>query len=377
MPYEDSTLDKIHTALESISKHKAVRYCITSNIDSRNRGLSEDQFYACNLVDATNVTEADLELAKEGVFQYCKDNGGYAALPPFEEGAFVDRQERRYFHWKVLEVLEDGYRMVVEHYPLLVIDSDITGKHLGTDFTRVPRYCWYLSGRITVRVKSLTNEELQKLVSYHPDFNDLVLKHGGNDARVAKDIMQKYADHMISSGYNVGGVVEDYEYFYAQDLTKLRKKGKYEDEMGNLINATWVRDVIDSTMEHAVDRGLKSMLYVSCGPFVEMFTYLNYMLSNKTTPTSMHRTVSTMYATNSEIPDLRKERHFGKATIVSEKKPRAVNVQNIQRVYTTVAWQRRSHLRHYKSGKVVPIKSTTCTRHNKENTPAPQVVYKV
>ena len=119
------------------------------------------------------------------------------------------------------------------------------------------------------------------------------------------------------------------------------------------------------------------MLFVGGGPLIEMFAYINYMLSNKATKTTTHRTVSSIYAPNPDATDVRKERHFGKFTVVSEKKPRSVNAGNIQRVYTAVAWQRRSHLRHYASGKVVPIKSTTCKRHGMEDTAAPQVVYKV
>ena len=371
--HEDSIITQ---ALETISRNLTVRQFITSALDSRNRGITEDQFYSLNLIDATDVTEEELTNATEGVIGYCKDNGCYAALPPFEEGAFIDRTERRYFHWKVIEVLEDSYRMVVEHYPLLVIDSDTTGKHIGTDFTKIPRYCWYLSGRVTMRVKVLSDGEHQALLSHHPDFVDRASKLCGSNAQKRDELLQKLSDRLKAAGY-VGGVIEDYEYFYEHDLIKIRKKGKYFDANGNIINGAWIKDVIDSTLEHASDRGLQSLLYVSCGPFIEMFTYLNYLLSNKSTSTSMHRKVSAIYAPNTETPELRKERHFGKVTIVSEKKPRAVNTENIQRIYTTVAWQRRSHLRHLKSGKVVPVKSAICNRHNLEGAVAPQVVYKV
>ena len=373
MPNEESRFEQVYS---NFVRNTTVRDYITSTLDSYNRGLTQDQFYALNIIDTTGVSEEELDTAANSVIQYCKDNGCYAALPPFEEGAFIDRQERRYFHWKVLEVLEDGYRMVVEHYPLLVIDSDTTGKHSGMDFTKAVRYCWYLSGRVTIKVKALSIDEYKELLSHHPDYIDRANKQCGNNARKREELLGHLARRMQSVGY-IGGVVEDYEYFYNHDLTKMRKKGKYFDADGNIINGTWIKEVIDSTIEHAGDRGLQSLLYVSCGPLIEMFSYLNYMLSNKSTSTSMHRTVSSVYAPNTDAPDLRKERHFGKFTIISEKKPRAVNVQNIQRVYTTVAWQRRSHLRHYASGKVVPVRSATCTRHNIEGAAAPQVVYKV
>ena len=160
-------------------------------------------------------------------------------------------------------------------------------------------------------------------------------------------------------------------------MKKIAKKGKYYTSDGTYVNGNWIRKIISDSLAPAMDSGLNSMLFCSAGPIIEMMLYVNYLLSQKSTSTSTHRTVSSIYLPNTENPEIRKERHFGKLKVVSEKKPRSVNADNVHRVYTTVSWQRRGHLRHYASGKVVPVKSAICKRHNMDKVPAPQVVYKV
>lgn len=118
------------------------------------------------------------------------------------------------------------------------------------------------------------------------------------------------------------------------------------------------------------------MLFCSAGPILEMFQYINYMLSSRSTSSSTLRKITSVYSPNPENTELRKERHFGKIKTISVKKPHAVNQQNVHRVYTTISWQRRSHVRHLKSGRVVPVKSATCTRHGVESTEVPQVIYR-
>ena len=352
-----------------VSKHKMVDDYIKNTLDNFNTGLTKDQFYSLNIVDATDISEDDMRNSREAMAQFCKENGCYAALPPFEEGAFIDKTERRYFHWKVLDVQEDYYRMELEYYPLLVIGTDTD--YTGVDFSSYSHPCWYLAGRVTMKVKVLDDSEYIEMLTHFPEFVDHAETLGNRREQFLKDFSKTLKDMNY-----VGGTIEDYEYYYTHDLTKIRKKGKYTTSDGSFINGTWIREAVDATLEKVADRGRHCMLFVGCGPLIEMFTYINYMLSQKSTSSSTLRKITSVYVPNAENVEVRKERHIGKLKIISEKKPRAINVHNIQRIYTTMTWQRRSHLRHLASGKVVPVKSAVCKRKGTEDTTAPQVIYK-
>lgn len=347
-----------------------VSECIISMLNNYNTGISQEQFYQNNIVDSTDVTEDDMRAVNDEVIQYCKENGAFAALPPFEEGSFIDRDERRYTHWKVLDVEEDYFRISMNHYPLMFKDTDANKNHENIDFNQLSHKCWYLACHVIVKVKILTKDEHIAMLKYHPD---LV---GVSDDIIAK-IRADLISDLIRSSCHVGGVIEEYEFYMPKDLQKIVKKGKYVTPDGSILNGTWVKDVIYNTLEYAVDRDLHSMLFCSAGPILEMLLYINYMLSSGTiTSTTLHK-ITSVYAPNAETTELRKERHFGKIKTISVKKPHAVNQQNVHHVYTTISWYRRSHVRHLKSGKVVPVKSATCTRHGVESTEIPQVIYKV
>lgn len=344
--------------------------CIISMLNNYNIGISQEQFYQNNIIDSTDVTEDDMRAVNDEVIQYCKDNGAFAALPPFEEGSFIDRAERRYTHWKVLDVEEDYFRISMDHYPLMFKDTDANKTHENIDFTQLSHKCWYLACRVIVKVKILTKDEHIAMLKYHPD---LV---GVSDDIIAKMRADLVSD-LIRSSCHVGGVIEEYEFYMPKDLQKIAKKGKYSTPDGVILNGNWVRDVVANTLEVAIDRDLNSMLFCSAGPILEMFLYINYMLSQNTTKASTHRSVSATYSIGTPDTELRKERHFGKIRTVSVKKPKVVNKQNVQRVYTTMSWPRRSHPRHLKSGKVTMVKSAVCRRHGVESTEVPQVIYKV
>lgn len=347
--------------------------CILTMLNGYNSGITQEQFYNQNIVDATEVTESDMQAVNDEVIQFCQENGCYAALPPFEEGSFIDHSERRYTHWKVLEVCEDYFRIEFDHYPIIFVDGDYDKKIAEGRSAELTHPCWYRSCKAIVKVKLLTAEEHMLALSRHPDFE--YFKNHPNFNKPAT--LQRLTEYLRTDAH-VGGVIEDYEYYMPHDLKKISKKGKYSTSDGSVVNGALVREVIDDTLAYALDTGLNSVLFCSTSPIVEMFTYINYMLSQKTTTgVSTLRHITSTYAPNLNAEDTRKERHFGKITLVSKKKPKAVTIQNVQRVYTTLSWQRRAHVRHLASGKVVPVKSATCKRHNAEDTSAPQVVYKV
>lgn len=341
--------------------------CVTKMLNTYTSGMSEAQFFSANIIDSSSVTEQMMHEQNDGVVEYCMANGCLAALPPFERGSYVDFGERRFISWEVLEVAEDYFRISLEHYPILFADLD-NSVSLAAQARSLSR-SWYLASRMIVRVKVLTDKEHQEMISHHPDY---VNYRNLNSPELLRKLSAQ-----LKSPYYVGGVLESYEYFLPHDLQKIRKKGKYETSSGEFVNGTWVRDLIDEALTDHVDNALHNMTFVSLGPLFEMFTYINYMLSQKATPATTHRKVSSAYMLNPEITDLRKERHFGTIKFVSENKPRAVNAANIQRIYTTAAWQRRGHLRHLASGKIVPVKPATCHRQGLGDALAPQVVYTV
>lgn len=344
--------------------------CIMGMLNKYNSGITQDQFYAMNIIDTTDVTESEMASVNQEVITFCKENGCYAALPPFEEGAFVDQTERRYIHWKVLDIQEDYFLIKFDHYPVIFAANDVLEKPYNIDVSIVERTCWYRAGSVTVKVKVVTDDEHMKMLEMHPEYLEFIKTH-----KNSPDVLRRLSAYLKTSCH-VGGVLEDSTYYLSEDFKKILKKGKYYTSDGQFVNGTWVRDAINGTLEVATDFGWKSINYVSLGPVVEMFVYINYMLSQKSTSSSTVRHITPIYAPSSAFVETRKERHFGKLKVISEKKPRSVNATNIHRVYSAISWQRRSHLRHYKSGKIVPIKSAVCKRHNVETIPAPQVVYR-
>ena len=344
--------------------------CILHMFDTYNSGITKEEFFSKNIIDATDVSEDDMRAVNAEVIQYCNQNGCYAALPPFEEGAFIDRSERRYTHWKVLDVQEDYFRMELNHYPIIHVDDEIGKQIANGNSANISHPCWYLACKTIVKVKIFDTDDHIKMLSYHPDFADMDLTQ-----RTYAGALRK-ASELLKTENHIGGVIESYEYYMPHDLKKIVKKGKYYTSDGEFINGSWVKEVVTDSLELGASAGLNSILFCSAGPIIEMLVYINYMLSQKTTSSSTHRTITSIYLPNPNSEETRKERHFGKVKFISEKKPRVVNAQNVQRVYTTISWQRRSHLRHYASGKLVPVRSAICKRHNAEDISAPQVIYK-
>lgn len=349
-----------------------VSECINNMLNNYNTGISQEQFYKNNIVDATDVTEEDMRAVNAEVIQYCKENGAFAALPPFEEGSFIDQTERRFTHWKVLDVEDDYFRISMDHYPLMFNGTVDDPTNSTVEFKSLIRPCWYLACHVVVKVKLLNKDEHIAMLKYHPD-----LIKASKDLSLSDRMRIDLLSDALMSPCHVGGVIESYDYYMPKDLHKIAKKGKYSTPEGAIISGKYVWDVIANTVEYSVDTALASMLFCSSGPILEMFQYINYMLSYRSTSSITLRKITSVYSPNSADTELRKERHFGKIKTISVKKPHAVNQQNVHRVYTTISWQRRSHVRHLKSGKVVPVKSATCTRHGVESAEIPQVIYKV
>lgn len=348
--------------------------CVLSLLEKCNSGITKDQFYHLNIVDSTDVTEDDMNEVNDEVIHFCRDNGCYAALPPFEEGAFIDRSERRYTHWKVLEVSEDYFRIEFNHFPIIFIDDGgYSSKIEQGRSAEISHPCWYQTCKTIVKVKLLTSEEHIEALSRHPDF-----RHFDNLPNMDKPKLLQKLSEFLKTNAHVGGVIESYEYYMPHDLKKIVKKGKYSSPDGRIVDGGKVREIVTDTFENAMDSGLNSILFCSTCPIIEMFTYVNYVLSHKSaTGSSTLRHVSSIYNPDDGAADVRKERHFGKVKVVSEKKPRSVTKENIQRVYTTLSWQRRSHVRHLADGRIIPVKSAVCKRHNVDEADVPQVIYKV
>ena len=144
--------------------------CVLNALNNYNSGITKDQFYSMNILDVTDVTEDDMRVVNQGVIEYCRENGCYAALPPFEEGVFIDRSERRYTHWKVLEVQDDYFRLELNHYPIIFVDEETYIRVKTGDSANINHPCWYRSCKTIVKVKLLTTDEHVKMLSRHPDF---------------------------------------------------------------------------------------------------------------------------------------------------------------------------------------------------------------
>lgn len=354
-------------------KQKKALDCILRMTSDQNSGISRAQFYSMNLIDATDVSEDDLKSANQEVISYCAENEHYAALPPFEEGGFIIRGDRIYVHWKVLDVQDDYFRLSLDHYEIACSPASIENMTLpelaSSVSAMLDTLSWFRVGHVVVKVKLLTKAEHINLLKFHPEIH-------ANVSLVTNTAMLEQLSDQLRTRSHIGGIVEDYEYFLPHMLKKIAKKGKYVTSDGTPINGKWVRDAV-SNIESSIDTERNRMLFNSVSIIPEALVYINYMLSQKSTRgTALHH-ITSSYALAADDTDLRKERHFGKIRVISEKKPRAVSVQNIHRVYTMMSWARRGHLRHLASGKIVPVKSAVCRRKNSGETTTPVVVYKV
>ncbi len=374
---------------------------IYTNLSLRNKGISKEEFYANNIVDFTDVLVEDMyPLDKAGKPSMCKDwfnysiqNGHYAALPPFEEGSFIDRRERRFIKWKVLDVSDDHYDMELENYPLFA-DSDHPVKDND---------CWFMATRFVVRVSFLDDEQRRYVLLNSPDIINSIderfttyeeLMESWNKYLEAKKLiesgtavysplyshyseMEEVVKNAVScDNAMVGGRILEGEFYTPKAFEKIREKGKYIASDGTILNKADVCRVIDDSIKETMGYAWQSMKFVAIGPLIEAFSYLNFVLSSPETDTKTIRKISSSYALSEDDQEIRRERHFGKIKVVSEKKPKTVTKENVERIYTTLSWQRRSHLRHLKSGKVVPVKSSVCRRKGSDNTSDPKVIYK-
>lgn len=106
---------------------------------------------------------------------------------------------------------------------------------------------------------------------------------------------------------------------------------------------------------------------------------LDKKLSRPVNKSNTHSKTQTVVSDNN-MPVSRKTRHLGNNIIISShSKPEAPSVEKIIR-YTMAQWNRREHWRHYKSGKVVMVKSTVSHRRcvdidNNEITDTPGTNY--
>lgn len=116
--------------------------------------------------------------------------------------------------------------------------------------------------------------------------------------------------------------------------------------------------------------------------FSQAMTYVNVLLSQnkakiKHDPKPNHDTEHKVQAIfNPEKQSERKIRTIGPVSINSRSVPHAPTKKSLTK-YTIESWNRRGHMRHYKSGKIVYIKPTTPHRHalkNSESTPAPTTI---
>ena len=108
--------------------------------------------------------------------------------------------------------------------------------------------------------------------------------------------------------------------------------------------------------------------------FLGFMTITNYLL-NKNKPKikkqkseNSGKTVKILGNINDRPEDERRIRTIGNISFKSKKPPRKSSSPVVRR-YMKTSWKRRSYIRHYKSGKVVRVRETTCSRNKDNNSP--------
>lgn len=354
---EEQSLSEIKGTRVEIGE-KAEKFFFDS-LTAKNPGISEDQFYNDNnIVDFTDVSTDDMREVNDGIMEFSKINGCYAALPPFEKGSFIDRSERRFSVWQVLQVTDDYYDIKFDHYPIYHFRNGVTGED-------EMRACWVKAASVTVRVKKLSYEERVDIVLSNPWYDRLASEVAKRGEKNKLEFSAYIKDTIEQMPLEIGGVLLSSESFLPAIYKKIGKSKMITPE-GSIINASEVRAIIDQSSQ-MTDYAMQTMIFTSLGPVIEAFTYVNYVLSAKKNTgekLSSYKHISKEYVLpgDSEREEVRRERHFGKIRFVSGPKPEAVTKENAHIVYKTLSWQRRSHLRHLQNGKVVSVKEAVCKR---------------
>ena len=248
------------------AQYKEAGAYIIESLNSKNSGVSKEEFYKSNILDFSDVSWDDMRAIDNELLRFGKENGCYAALPLFEKGSFIDTSERRFSTWEVLEVNEDYYRLKLCHYPVF---------HSFQQIEELHKYDWFMASSVTMKVKLLNEEERENILFMNPSVIDRLSRLEKN----SQAGLMYAADIAMQVKHNdglVGGIIENYENYLPDVVKKLRKKGKYVRTDGTFIDAGLIREVLDC-VDDTSGYSLKTHLFTSVGPLIEAFTYTNYI----------------------------------------------------------------------------------------------------
>lgn len=361
---------------------------VNNELTKRNKGISFLDCMKMNIVDYTNVTSEKQKSLESEFASFIKDEGVWAALPPFEAGFYMDDSQRHYFDWLITDIDQDMsyFDMNVRVYAKNpVMNKDVSESHAW--------FCWQW---IDVRVHLLSKEEHTVLNYFHPDVIKTVASHYKqylkNGIKILPILSQPnnidQFDHygmknqseaaFDASPYRVGGKVITNDNFFPSLKEKVLK-GKFVDEQGilNKKDIANYLDYLETTCFNDWDSFVN--VHVACFSLINSFVHLNYVMQNRSESRSYGRKVISDVADTigSSVENNRREWSFGDINVTSKDKPKRITKENIHRMYKTLSWNRRSHIRHYKSGKTVVVKSSVCHRDvDKQPEVTPQTIYR-
>lgn len=343
---------------------------VNNELTKRNKGISFSDCMKMNIVDYTNVTSEKQKSLESELVSFVKDEGVWAALPPFEAGFYMDDSQRHYFDWLITDIDQDMsyFDMNIRVYAKNpVVNKDALESHAW--------FCWQW---IDVRVHLLSKDEFAALDFFHPD----VIKHMASYPPLTEFDYLKQKNQpdtaFDSSPYRVGGKVIINDNFFPSLKEKVLK-GKFVDEQGilNKKDIANYLDYLETTCFNDWDSFVN--VHVACFSLITSFVHLNYVMQNRSESRSYGRKVVSDVADTigSSVENNRREWSFGDINVTSKDKPKRITKENIHRMYKTLSWNRRSHIRHYKSGKTVVVKSSVCHRDvDKQPEVTPQTIYR-
>lgn len=199
--------------------------------------------------------------------------------------------------------------------------------------------------------------------------------------------------------------VDSYNQTFTLDVDEYHRKncagiGCWVKDYSSIINAEWdsysqsvsiglgvvsVDSMVDSLSEFLMrpDKKKKELLtqVIELNNFdvtnymkglISLIRVSNYIIDSNSPKTKYtrsstprtSRTASAAYveAENTISPPVTRIYVDSALSVVSKQKPKRITPENIRKVYKTLAWDRRGHVRQYKSGKTVWVKQTTCHR---------------
>ena len=281
-------------------------------------------------MDYIDMTNLDMEEYDEYIQSDDYGKSFFDLLPPFESGVirYTTNTNQTYLYFKINEIdlNEKIYNFSLQEYRS-DMDSEIPWENT---------FCTNCAIKYSDSVK----------VYYEGHLKDIMeLCQNEDGVNILRAIWSDKNERKFYKEHTEKAIIHSANNFYDKEL-----HNRYYDNYIEYIKRN-------------TDSSLSTYALSNVVLFKELMKICNYKLK-KNKPSTIRTSgssVKSVIEKNTEIPKKQKIRAFGDVKIKSVKVPKTPTEESI-RHYKIASWNKRGHVRHYKSGKEVYIKQTVCKR---------------